>query len=110
MAITPGKPQRVDLGHSPPLGPLPTLDDALTSDIGGGLGGALAKHQRLTSVRPDSAAPVSRVQIRGSPAVSARGMTNASFQTVALTPSSTAGGLDSSAIQRDADISGTYTT
>jgi hypothetical protein len=110
VAITPGKPQRVDLGHSPPLGPLPTLDDALTSEIGGGLGGALAKHQRLTSVRPDSAAPVSRVQIRGSPAVSARGMTNASFQTVALTPSSTAGGLDSSAIQRDADISGTYTT
>ncbi len=109
MAITPGKPQRVDLGHSPALGPLPTFDDTLMSEAGGGLGGALAKHQRLNSVRTDSDAPASRVQVAGSPAVSVGGMTNASFQTVALTPSSTVGGLDSNVTQRDAEISGAYT-
>lgn len=109
MAITPGKPQRVDLGHSPTLGPLPTLDDTSTSKVGGALGGVLAKHQRLNTVRPESGAPVGHVPGPGSPAVSVGGVTNASFQTVALTPSSTAGGLESSMAQRDAEVSGAYT-
>ena len=108
VAITPGRPQRVDLGHSPPLGPLPPPDRALTSEVAGGLGGALAKHHRLQSVRSDTGASVSDAPVPGSPAVSVGDMTNASFRTVALTPSSTDGGLDSSVIQRDPEVSGMY--
>lgn len=107
VAITPGKPQRVDLDHSPNLGPLPQVDGPLASEAGSGLGGALAQHQRLSSVK----APSINAQIpvaASSPAVSIGGMTNASFQTVALTPSSSAGGLDSSAIKHDAETSGMY--
>ena len=108
VAITPGRPQRVDLGHSPVLGPLPPLDGPLSSEVGGALGGALAKHQRLKSVPADTGASVSDARVPGSPAESVGDITNASFRTVALTPSSTVGGMDSSMAQRNPEISGMY--